>query len=123
MSERFLEIARQEIESELNSLQEIFRLCTTDQQLYERIKDIEKHLHKIKGLAPMMGEEKIGRLAKISDSITKQVMKQGMIDGSYDVISDSIHMMYEFFNCKSDKEIEDFERKVKKVLPKILDDE
>jgi HPt (histidine-containing phosphotransfer) domain-containing protein len=121
MSDRFLKIARQEIESELNSLQEIFRACTTDQQFYERMKDIEKHLHKIKGLAPMMGEEKIGKLAKISDSITKQVIKQGMTDGAYDIISDSVYRMHEFFNGRLDREIEDFERKVRKVFPKILD--
>lgn len=123
MSDKFFKLARQEIELEINSLQEIFHTCLTDQQFYERTRDIEKHLHKIKGLAPMMGEEKIGKLAKISDLITRQVMKQGITNGSHDIILNSIHMMQEFFNGKINEINKDFEKNVRKAFPKIFDNE
>lgn len=122
MSDEFFKIARQEIESEINSLQEIFRVCMTDQQFYDRAKDIERHLHKIKGLAPMMGEEEVGKIAKLGNMVTKHVLDHGMLNGSHDVITDSIHMMQQIFNGKTNSRIEDFEKQVKNILPQILDD-
>jgi chemotaxis protein histidine kinase CheA len=71
MSDEFLRVARQEIQSEIDSLEDIFLGCTNDEQLYEKSRDVEKHMHKIKGLAPMMGQEKVGEIARISDIILK----------------------------------------------------
>jgi HPt (histidine-containing phosphotransfer) domain-containing protein len=117
MSDKFCKIARQEIESEINSLQEIFRVCMTDQQFYDRAKEIERHLHKIKGLAPMMGQEEVGKIAKLSNLVTRYVLDHGVLNGSHDVITDSIQSMYQVFNDKTNSRIEDFEKQVKKILP------
>jgi HPt (histidine-containing phosphotransfer) domain-containing protein len=122
MSDEFFKIARQEIESEINSLQEIFRACRTDQQLYESAKDIEKHLHKIKGLAPMTGEEEIGKIAKLGDLVARYVVDHGVLNGSHDVIIDSIQRMCQIFNDKTNNRIEDFEKQVKRIFPQVLDD-
>lgn len=117
MSDEFFKIARQEIESEINSLQEIFHTCKTDQQFYDRAKDIERHLHKIKGLAPMINEEEIGKIARLGNLVTKHVLDHGVLNGSHDVITDSIQRMHQTFNSKISGRIEDFEKQVKKILP------
>jgi len=81
MSEEFLRMARQEIQSEIDGLNEIFLTCTNDEQLYKKSIEIEKHMHKIKGLAPMMEQEKIGEIAKISDLVLKHVSSYGILKG------------------------------------------
>lgn len=121
MSDRFFELARQEMQSEIDSLQIIFESCRTDQQCYERAEDIEKHMHKIKGLAPMMGEEEIGKIARTSDIIVKHVIKQGILKGSHAIIFDSVQKMHHIFNGQADAGVDDFERHAKKTFPEIAD--
>ncbi len=121
MSDEFLSVARQEIQSEINNLSEIFLSCTNDEQLYENSGNIEKHLHKIKGLAPMMNQEKIGEIAKISDMIIKYIVIHGVLKGSHDTISDAIKRMSGLFNGQSNIQIEDFRKHVKDAYSGILE--
>ena len=120
MSDEFLRIARQEIQTEIDNLKDIFRTCVNDEQLYERSIDIEKHMHKIKGLAPMMGQEKVGEIARISDIILKHVSNQGMLNGSCDMILSAVQKMADIFSGKTSIGIDDFKKIVKDTYPKIL---
>ena len=120
MSDEFLRIARQEIQTEIDNLKDIFRTCANDEQLYERSIDIEKHMHKIKGLAPMMGQEKVGEIARISDIILKHVSSQGMLNGSCDMILSAVQKMADIFSGKTSIGIDDFKKIVKDTYPKIL---
>ncbi len=121
MSDEFLRVARQEVQSEIDNLKKILLSCTNDEQLYEESKNIEKHMHKIKGLAPMMEQEKVGEIAKISDMILKHVSSHGILDGSYDIISDAIKKMSSLFDGQIDIKIDDFKKHVKNTWPDIFE--
>ncbi|MDC8451693.1 MAG: hypothetical protein LV477_02140 [Candidatus Nitrosotalea sp.] len=120
MSDEFLRIARQEIQTEIDNLKDIFLICTNDEQLYEKSIDIEKHMHKIKGLAPMMRQEKVGEIARISDIILKHVTSQGMLKGSHDMILSAVQKMSGIFSGQAGVEVDDFKKIVKDTYPQIL---
>ncbi|MDE1770397.1 MAG: hypothetical protein KGI28_07605 [Thaumarchaeota archaeon] len=120
MSDEFLKVARQEIQSEIDSLKTIFLFCINDEQLYKKSVDIEKRMHNIKGLAPMMGQDKVGEIAKISDTIMKYVANHGILNGSHIMILEAVQKMDGLFNGITDIEIGNFRNKVKQTFPDIL---
>ena len=121
MSEEFLKVARQEIQEELDSLKEAFHACANDEQFYKKSKEIERHMHKIKGLAPMMGQENVGEIARMSDLILKQVITQGMLRGSHDIILEAVQKMNHLFNEDDSFEIDVFRKKIIDTYPEITD--
>ena len=93
MSDEFMKIANQEINDELSSISTILDLCQNDADVSKNSDKIEKHMHKIKGLAPMMGKENIGSLAKTLNSILKKVASGQKADGFFEALSISIEQM------------------------------
>lgn len=93
MSDEFIRVATKEIEEELDGILSILRSCSEDLDVTQNSATIEKHMHKIKGLAPMMGKQNIGELAKISDSLLKQMMTGKKIDGILKLLSSSVKQM------------------------------
>jgi len=120
MSDNFLKIARQEIQAELDSLQRILIQCNDDKDISNNGNKIEKHLHKIKGLAPMMGQNNVGEIAKINDSIIKYIIENGAQNGTYQVMSESLQIMQEIFNDTNKKDTEEFKNKIRKNFSHIL---
>lgn len=119
MSEEFLRAARQEIQDELDMLHKIVLSCADDHQLYQRSNDVERHMHKIKGLAPMMGQEKVGEVARVSDIIVKHVAKHGSLQGSQGIIANAVKMMQLILNSQPGTAVEDFTRQAKTAYPQI----
>lgn len=119
MSEEFLRVARQEIQSEIDSLNGIFLTCTNDEQLSEKSTEVEKHMHKIKGLAPMMEQGKVGEIAKISDLVLKHVSDHGILKGSYKIISDAVKIMSSIFSGQDNIQINNFRKQVRESYPEI----
>ena len=120
MSEEFLRLARQEIQLEIDSLNEIFLTCTNDEQLYEKSAEIEKHMHKIKGLTPMMEQEKMGEIAKISDLVLKHVSSYGILKGSHRITSDAVKIMSSLFSGQVNIQIDDFRKQVRESCSEII---
>jgi len=120
MSDNFLKIARQEIQAELDSLQQILIQCNDDKDISNNSNKIEKHLHKIKGLAPMMGQNNVGEIAKLNDSIIMYIIENGTQNGAYQVISESLQIMQEIFNDTNKKDTEEFKNKIRKNFSHIL---
>ena len=102
MSDEFIRVATKEIEEELNGISSILQTCGEDLDVTQNSVKIEKHMHKIKGLAPMMGKENIGELAKISDSILKHMMTGKKIDGILELLSASVEQMKIAINASYD---------------------
>lgn len=121
MSEEFLRVARQEIQAELDSLRDIFLSCTSDQHVYERSSDIERHMHKIKGLAPMMDQNKVGEIAQISDAIVKHIAKHGALAGSQSMIANAVRLMHQLFSGQTDTGTEDFLTQAKESYRALQD--
>jgi chemotaxis protein histidine kinase CheA len=119
MSDEFQKIARQEIQSELDGLNEFFLERIDDEQFFKNTKDIEKHMHKIKGLAPMMGQEKVGEIARISDVILKHIINQSVLKGSQEIIFEAVQRMSLLFNGDADIETDDFRKQVMDAYPDL----
>jgi len=119
MSDEFIKIARQEIRKELEGLEMIITRCDDDEQIFKRSKDIEGHLHKIKGLAPMMGEEIIGEIAKISDTVMKHIIEHGSSTGSHKFIVESIESMNNLFNGEKNVFVNDISKRAHEIFPQI----
>jgi chemotaxis protein histidine kinase CheA len=119
MSDEFLNVARQEIQTEIDSLKQVFAKCSNDEQLYNKSKDIQSHIHKIKGLAPMMGQDKVGEIARISDIILKHVINHGILKSSQGIILEAVQRMDGLFNEKETDEIDNFRKKTINTYPDI----
>jgi len=93
MSDEFIEIATKEINEELTELDKILSTCQNDANVFSNADKFQKHTHKIKGLAPMMGREELGSFSAILDSILKKMIDGATIDDAFNVLSDSISSM------------------------------
>ncbi|MDH3677721.1 MAG: hypothetical protein OEQ12_05405 [Nitrosopumilus sp.] len=93
MSDEFIKVATGEINDELSGISIILDSCQNDDDVSKNSDKIEKHMHNIKGLAPMMGKESIGNLAKTLDSILKKIISGHRVDGFLEPLSLSIDQM------------------------------
>ncbi len=75
MSKEFIIAATKEINEEISGIQSILNYCKNDSDLYANADKIQKHTHKIKGLAPMINKEDLGLLSSLLDSTLKKIMK------------------------------------------------
>jgi chemotaxis protein histidine kinase CheA len=93
MSDEFSKAATKEIKEELESNSQILKLCQNDEDVEKKSLDIAKHLHKIKGLAPMMGQKKVGELAALNDLLIKKILEGKKVEGIFETIRQSNQLM------------------------------
>ena len=74
MSDEFIELATKEINQELLNMDDILNLCKNNDDVILKASNFQRHTHKIKGLAPMMGQGELGEIASQLDFIFKQVI-------------------------------------------------
>jgi len=102
MSDEFIEIATKEINEEISELDKLLSTCQNDANIFSSADKFQKHTHKIKGLAPMMGKEELGSFSAILDSILKKMIDGITISGIFSDMSDSISSMKQYMtepNC------------------------
>ncbi len=119
MSDEFIQVATQEINDELSGIATILGTCQNDTDISKNSDEIEKHMHKIKGLAPMMGKEDIGNLAKTLDSILKKIISGQKVDGFFEPLSTSIKQMA--IAMDSSQDLEEVQKQVSDIASKIVD--
>src|SRR5574337_1816111 len=112
MSDEFLKIAIQEIQTELDKLETIISHCNDDEQIFRNCQTIKDHLHKIRGLAPMIGQEKIGEIAKTSDNVLKYILNNGVLAGSCSVLVKSTDDMKKIFQGSVDYDLDEFKKMI-----------
>jgi len=119
MSDDFMETARKEIHEELDGIYSKLNSCKNDDEVFKKSHDIEKHLHKIKGLAPMMGQTKVGEISYLNDSLLKKIIEGYGIEGIYENLTESTKLMKNLMNDSTlniDKLKEKFKTKYSIVL-------
>lgn len=121
LSNNFLRIARKEIQEELEGLHKILSSCSNDNDISNNGNSIEKHLHKIKGLAPMMGQNDVGEIAKMTDTILKHIITKGTLIGTCQILVESNDVMKEIFNGTSTVNVTEFKNKLRQSFPDLLD--
>ena len=115
MSDEFITIATKEINDEIANLENILNSCENDDDIYQNAIKFQKHTHKIKGLAPMMGKEELGGLSSLLDIMLKKIIEGKKIIGIFDVLTESLHLMKDSMsgpNC----DLSQINNKIKNLL-------
>jgi chemotaxis protein histidine kinase CheA len=119
MSDEFIKVATREIKDELSGITTILGSCSNDDDISKNSDKIEQHMHKIKGLAPMMGKENVGRLAKSLDFILKKIVSGKKIDGFYEPLCVSIEQMSMAMERFHD--LNEIQNNISNITSKIVD--
>lgn len=98
MSDEFVAVATKEVTDDIDSIEIILKLCTNDIDVFQNASKFQKHTHKIKGLAPMMGKESLGNLSSSLDDLFKKIIDGENVDGIFNLIVESIIHMKKSMN-------------------------
>jgi HPt (histidine-containing phosphotransfer) domain-containing protein len=98
MSDEFIKIATLEIKEEIALIKKILESCKSDLDVFKNSKSIEKHIHKIKGLAPMMGKPRLGEIASLNDKLLSHIMEGQNLSGIYSSLCESVVFMEQCTN-------------------------
>ena len=120
MSEEFIRVATKEINEEVGSISEILNSCTDNSGAIKNSSMIEKHIHKIKGLAPMMGKEDIGEIAVLIDKILKHIIEGNDLEGVYETLLESNEFMKESMKGNNPNQ-DQLKQKIEANYANILD--
>ena len=93
MSDEFLNVATKEINEDLAELKKILAICENDGNVIFNADKLQKHTHKIKGLAPMMGKTHLGEISGALDSLLKTSLDGGDVEGIFDLLSEILPFM------------------------------
>jgi chemotaxis protein histidine kinase CheA len=93
MSDEFLNVATKEINEDLTELKKILAICENDANVIANADKLQKHTHKIKGLAPMMGKVPLGEISGSLDTLLKKYLDGGAIEGIFDLLSEILPFM------------------------------
>jgi hypothetical protein len=89
--------------------------CQNDSDISSNADEFQKHTHKIKGLAPMMGKLELGNFSSMLDSILKKIMGGITIDGIFNILNDSIFSMNQSM-IESDNNLDEIKIRISKIL-------
>lgn len=120
MSDDFIKVSTQEINEEIALITKILESCNTDSDVSKNSQDIEGHLHKIKGLAPMMGKPGIGEIAALNDTLLNHIMEGQNIEGILTILNESTVFMNNFMNG-SEQNTNELKQKMETKYSKYLD--
>jgi chemotaxis protein histidine kinase CheA len=98
MSDEFLRVATKEVSDDIAEIGNVLKKCQNDNDLSKVATDVEKHVHKLKGLAPMMGQEQIGEISILVDKLLKSIMAGKAVPGIYSTVKDSYEVMSRLIN-------------------------
>jgi chemotaxis protein histidine kinase CheA len=93
MSDEFITLATKEINEELLEFSKILLECKNDDDVHTNSEKFQKHTHKIKGLAPMMGKEMLGNFSGDLDFVLKKIIDGDKIDNVFDLLTVSMSLM------------------------------
>ncbi len=120
MSDEFIKVATGEIKEEIASIKKILDTCDDDSGVFKNSTSIEKHIHKIKGLAPMMGKEKIGEIATLNDVLLNHILDGKHLEGIHSILCESNLFMEQSIR-NSDINSAKLKQKIETNYSKFLD--
>ena len=91
-------MAKKEVSEDIAEIGNLLKNCQNDSDVLKNAAGIEKHIHKLKGLAPMMGHEQIGEVAALVDKLLKVAMSGKEVSGIYDTLKNSHQFMHNTMN-------------------------
>jgi len=115
MSDEFIKIATKEINEEISELDQLLSACQNDADVFSSADKFQKHTHKIKGLAPMMGKEELGSFSALLDSILRKMMNGATINDIFNDMIDSISLMKKSMS-EPDCDFTEIKHKISQIL-------
>jgi HPt (histidine-containing phosphotransfer) domain-containing protein len=91
-------VAKQEVTLDVTEIGNLLKNCRNDNDIFKNATEIEQRIHKLKGLAPMMGYEQIGEISVLVDKLLKITISGKVIPGIYDTVTNSHNMMQNLLN-------------------------
>ena len=91
-------MAQKEVKEDIEGIETILVSCKNDSDISENATYIEKHLHKITGLAPMMGQIDIGEISQLANKLIKHIIAKGPERNSYQILIESVKTMKQLLN-------------------------
>ena len=98
MSDNFPKEAKKEVSEDIKRIKIILDSCKNDSDISANATYIEKHLHQIKGLAPMMGQNDLGEISQLADKLLKHIIANGPVVDSYQILIESVITMKQLLN-------------------------
>ena len=120
MSDEFIKVATLEIKDEIASIKKILESCKDDSDVFKNSESIEKHIHKIKGLAPMMGKTRLGEIAALNDKLLNHIIEGQNLVGIYSTLCESNVFMGQSIHG-SDHSSQEIKQKIATKYSKYLD--
>lgn len=120
MSDEFIKVATKEINDEIASIDKILKTCKNDLDISKNSQIIEGHIHKIKGLAPMMGKPDIGVIAALNDSLLINIIEGKKIKGIFSTLIESTIFMNNSMH-DSEQKVDEIKQKIETKYSKYLD--
>lgn len=114
LSDNFLRMAQKEVKEDIESIETILDSCKNDSDISANATHIGKYLHKIKGLAPMMGQNDIGEISQLTDKLIKHIISKGPVKDSYLILIESVKTMKQLLNGQA-RNVENLKEKIKHV--------
>lgn len=102
MSDEFIALATKEINEEISEIETILNSCKNNDDIIHNSDKLERHTHKIKGLAPMMGKEDLGELSSQLDIVLKKTIEGKQIKEILELFVESLHQMKNSMNESTD---------------------
>lgn len=93
-----MRVATKEVTDDISEIGNLIKSCTNDADIQKNATEIGKHLHKIKGLAPMMGQDEVGEVASLLDRIFKSLVAGTSVPGICDTVKESHQFMQDSMN-------------------------
>ena len=93
MSDEFIALATKEINDEIFGIETILNSCKNIDDVIKNSDKFQRHTHKIKGLAPMMGKEDLGELSSQLDAMLKEIISGKQVAEILDILIESLYYM------------------------------
>jgi chemotaxis protein histidine kinase CheA len=115
LSDNFLRVAQKEVKKDIENIEAIIDSCKNDSDISASATRIGKHLHKIKGLAPMMGQNDLGEISQLADKLIKRIIAKGPVRDSYQILLESVKTMKQLLNGDA-RNTETLKEKIKQAF-------
>ena len=99
-SDDFISVATKEINEEIVGMETILMTLENNDAILSNAEKLQRHTHKIKGLAPMMGKTTLGEIASQLDDILKKII-DGKKPELFSILNTAVGEMKHAMNSSS----------------------
>ena len=81
------------INDEIANIQNVLHFCNNNDDVNQNVRNLQKHIQKIKGLASKIDKEELVVLSSMLDNLLNEMIHGKRNGGIYDILTESLHHM------------------------------